>query len=585
MSSHQEKLQQLKGMFADADMTQSVIGTVLDANKGNVEATIDELLNMCVDPMAEQNDANVVVAPAPVESEQERILRVLEEQKRLEEAHKRRQREALVKAAAEQEARDRLKLLEQQQRAQEQQRCAEQQRKLQAEHERLAQAKAKIEAERQQTAAEAERLRAEEQRLEEELRLQEEVRVRVEEENRLRLENQRMEEEIQALARFKAQHEAAALEAAAKAAETGAPVPEVPAVVESVKPSDPELQINEEEARMERKRKKERSKRRRQKKKADIEDKIRDSHICATEEEIKKIREEMMVVAEQRRPVPPKASIYIRPAQNQSSAEEVAAIKQFLIENGLQPGEIREMDVSNDFELASFLKEVCKGLVTYPLVCVRGKALGNLESLKELAKENKLSALLNAAEDDVDPEDNASDASGSGAPSSPALKDGTGIFYGQGVLDHCLDAAEYVVSGVGSLLWFPVALVTWPFRSSDGGLPAKKASDVDFDVVHTNWYWRNLKRRFRFCDDNFVRLHPRHMDVRATHDYTSVQSVSLVDPKNVVIRYNNNSTPDYICAVPEDCRNIMDIIVTRAKAKNHNVIVDDSNTTEAEEEQ
>ena len=103
---------------------------------------------------------------------------------------------------------------------------------------------------------------------------------------------------------------------------------------------------------------------------------------------------------------------------------------------------------------------------------------------------------------------------------------------------------------------------------------------VDFDVVHTNWYWRNLRRRFRFMDNEFVRLHPTHMDVRAAHKYNDVQTITFMSktkyvhvfglfpcsPRlcSIVIKYRDNSSPDYITAVAPDCENMAKLITSRA---------------------
>merc|ERR1711862_418128 len=96
-----------------------------------------------------------------------------------------------------------------------------------------------------------------------------------------------------------------------------------------------------------------------------------------------------------------------------------------------------------------------------------------------------------------------------------SLKDGTGVFVGQGVLDHCLDAAEYVVSGVSTLLWLPVSIVTYPFRSEKNGI---------------------------------LRIHPTHNDIRASHPYSSILAIKILSETTIVINYNDASSPDYVCA-------------------------------------
>merc|ERR1712000_557123 len=163
------------------------------------------------------------------------------------------------------------------------------------------------------------------------------------------------------------------------------------------------------------------------------------SEKAALEEELRKMREEKL--AQQS---PPKISIYTRKQQSEkdhNQDEITEEIKEKFILNGFSDNEIKVIDVSCDMELASFLKNIC----------------GDLENLK------------------FTPDFLTTDQTNS-------LKDGTGVFVGQGVLDHCLDAAEYVVSGVSTLLWLPVSIVTYPFRSEKPGLE-KGADDVDFDIV------------------------------------------------------------------------------------------------------
>merc|ERR1739848_166958 len=183
------------------------------------------------------------------------------------------------------------------------------------------------------------------------------------------------------------------------------------------------------------------------------------SEKAALEEELRKMREEKL--AQQS---PPKISIYTRKQQSEkdhNQDEITEEIKEKFILNGFSDNEIKVIDVSCDMELASFLKNICGDLenLKFPIVCTGNMPIGTIEQVNTLIEsESQLQQ----------------------------LKDGTGVFVGQGVLDHCLDAAEYVVSGVSTLLWLPVSIVTYPFRSEKPGLE-KGADDVDFDIVHTNW--------------------------------------------------------------------------------------------------
>merc|ERR1712232_844994 len=94
-----------------------------------------------------------------------------------------------------------------------------------------------------------------------------------------------------------------------------------------------------------------------------------------------------------------------------------------------------------------------------------------------------------------------------------------------------------------------MGIATYPFRSSSPKLE-KNEDDYDFDIVHTNWYWRNLKRRFRLTKDAILRIHPNKGDVRAYHPFTTVVAVSIIDDTSMVIHYTQ-SAADYVTATPE----------------------------------
>lgn len=231
-------------------------------------------------------------------------------------------------------------------------------------------------------------------------------------------------------------------------------------------------------------------------------------------------------------------------AEDEDETEELLA---FLVKYGVDTEEdIKFVDVSHDAELAGFVHERVNQdsetpiQIKYPFVCIHGRTVGQLSDLKRLAAAGQFRDLLNKEDVDLD-----------------VRVSGTGVYVGQGILDHCLDAAEYVASGVSSVLLLPVTLVTWPFRS---GASNSTPEGIDFDVVHTNWYWRNLKRKFRFCEETFLRIHPRHNDVRATHAYETVKTIRFADTTNISIEYNDGSATDYITATDTDCNQIVSII-------------------------
>merc|ERR1712137_1078008 len=277
------------------------------------------------------------------------------------------------------------------------------------------------------------------------------------------------------------------------------------------------------------------------------------------EEEKEKMEQEKRKAEEERNRAAPKLSIYTRKQQEKESNQESIAneIKALFISNGFQENEISMHDVSQDMELSSFLKEICNNAdIKFPLVCAGKIPIGNIENVQSLvADKTKLAQLM---EGEFIPDFLTEDQANS-------LKDGTG-FVGRGVLDHCLDAAEYVISGVGSVLLLPVTILSYPFRSAKEQL-TKGPNDVDFDIVHTNWYWRNLERRFRFTNDSILRLLPSPQDdIRAVHLYSTISLVKTVNAETFVINYKDGSSPDYVTAVPAASDAMKQLIKKRAAA-------------------
>lgn len=229
------------------------------------------------------------------------------------------------------------------------------------------------------------------------------------------------------------------------------------------------------------------------------------------------------------------------------------AILHVLEEQDVPRAHVAIVDASADFELMSFLKKTFPNgeQLSFPLVKLGDTPIGGVEELAELVKDEERAATLLAR---------AYSQEGELAVAEQAADP---VYVGRGVLDSCLDAAEYVGHGVSSLLWLPVTLLTWPFSRSAPEIP-KGPRDVDFEVVHTNWYWRNLKRRFRFADAHFYRIHPDHGDIRAAHLYASVESVTRTAPTALVLRYNDGSAPDELHALPNQCDEMIRLMVERA---------------------
>jgi len=483
------------------DLERGTIEDVLLSQRGDVNKAIDELLNLAAgdDLFARsvmQEKLSVSQNLRNFDSQQEKILQECQENKRKQLEQQRRQ--------AEKEERER----EERQRKQEE--------------------------DRQKKLIQEERAREEKLRLEVELRAKEEERQR---------EEHKKQEQEQA-ARSNAERAAAqkALEE-----ERQRLAQERAEMEETRRQMEEKLRLSEQQL-------KERDSLEAERKQM-AEEKAR------IEEERKRIAEEEARIAQEKEDLlkanqaPPKFSIYTRKQQAESQDDLAQEMRTLLVNNGFDDKEIITIDVSQDVELASFLKNICKNSdnIKYPIVCAGNLPIGTIDEVRALVENpDKLEQLKKG---EYVPEHLTDEQ-------RLSLTDGTGVFVGQGVLDHCLDAAEYVISGVGSLLWLPVTLVTYPFRSEQETLQ-KAADDVDFDIVHTNWYWRNLKRRFRFTKDGILRIHPTCGDVRASHPYSSIFSVKIVNDTNFVINYRDGSSPDYVTSTPQASSSMLELMKIR----------------------
>jgi hypothetical protein len=103
-----------------------------------------------------------------------------------------------------------------------------------------------------------------------------------------------------------------------------------------------------------------------------------------------------------------------------------------------------------------------------------------------------------------------------------------------GFVDRCLDATERASSAISSVIAAPLTLLTWPF-SSPATPAAPPENDLDFHVLHTNWYWRSLHRIFRLSDRTLLRVHPVHLDVRASHPFSTLACFHFVDDSNAIL--------------------------------------------------
>lgn len=234
-------------------------------------------------------------------------------------------------------------------------------------------------------------------------------------------------------------------------------------------------------------------------------------------------------------PPMPTVAIFFNDQATAAELADAEFIKGTFLTLSVPESQIRVCDVSKDPEIAAWMNEQLRGsgkVFANPLVFIHRFPIGNRRDVEELVANNQHTALLQNPGDRID-------------AAQPAADDGS---LNVGVLGGLLNVGEAVGSGLWSVATAPIALGKWIF----GSATPEPEPGIDFLVVHQNWYWRNLHRIFRFTDKSILRLHPSQKDVRAQHDYTSVERVDVVDNHNIRVHYNDGSQEDWIRAPQAD---------------------------------
>ena len=550
MDNKQQNLNYLKDCLPH--LTVSVIEPVLNSMQGDVDKALDELLNFNI--TGEENQQNsppqndVPVVDLQKAMEEERLFFQQLEQAKQKKAEEARRLEQIKREEEERVLREKLQSIEREKILQEKLLIEQ---KIQEERRRQQEAEDKARSDREQLLQYKEILKKEEEKKRNEDLLEkqrlvllkeiEEQKLKLEEERRLFAEERQKEEELRKNFEEKQQLiEKIKLEKI-KEEEEQKRQEEIRRQVEEeirIKREEEEARIKEQE-RIERERD------------AAVDARVNtlmsklDNNNLTQEQ----IEEKKLLFKSTLSKVDPVVYIYFRQAQQniENSDEQASNLKQIFIALNVNPLAIRVSDISSDYELASFLKSCYRDEnIVYPFVSIHGKPVGNYHKIVELNKNGTLRQYIDTPDSIVD-----------------LTREGAS-FIGQNVFDHCLDAAEYVISGVSTILWLPITILTWPFSGGKSQL-SKQPMDVDIPVVHTNWYWRGLKRIFRFSNDRIIRIHPSHMDVRASHLYSSVDAIYIIDPNNIKIQYDSQGA-DYLTAEASDIQLIKEII-TRKNTK------------------
>mmetsp|Transcript_29143 Transcript_29143/g.49823 ORF Transcript_29143/g.49823 Transcript_29143/m.49823 type:complete len:329 (+) Transcript_29143:22-1008(+) len=116
-----------------------------------------------------------------------------------------------------------------------------------------------------------------------------------------------------------------------------------------------------------------------------------------------------------------------------------------------------------------------------------------------------------------------------------------------GIMGQTLEGLERSVVGISSYMRSAMNIVglspptEQSLDSPDHPLARKKRILGEYKVIQTNWYYRQQTRILRFFPEYFARVHPLTDSVRSTHDYTSIEEVKEIQPKEFMIQYKDGS--------------------------------------------
>jgi len=122
-------------------------------------------------------------------------------------------------------------------------------------------------------------------------------------------------------------------------------------------------------------------------------------------------------------------------------------------------------------------------------------------------------------------------------------------------VDTVLEVVETVVDYLNPLSY--LRSFTWPTTTR------RDETYTEFDIIHTNWYGRNQRRKLRFCDKDFLRVHPNGL-VRATNKYVDISKIHKLDPTRIVIYYSTSGcSPDWIGGTEQDVSSIVTLLLKK----------------------
>jgi len=75
---------------------------------------------------------------------------------------------------------------------------------------------------------------------------------------------------------------------------------------------------------------------------------------------------------------------------------------------------------------------------------------------------------------------------------------------------------------------------------------ANQPTDIEIEVIRTNWLYRAQKRIFKFTDVHFIRIQPENGHHKDTFLYPEVSEIQFTNTSNLVIKFNNGKEAQYL---------------------------------------
>jgi len=235
-----------------------------------------------------------------------------------------------------------------------------------------------------------------------------------------------------------------------------------------------------------------------------------------------------------------------RENMTRSRVDRFFEIRNLLVSGGAKEHEIARLNLSTqaDFDLAEYIYKKMNGVTNAkpPFVFYYAHYLGDGDTVQKMFDTGRLQQLI-SGEISTDTEkfilEGQPPQEEKEETDKPQLR----------LIDNILEVTEALTSYFNPFAW-------WRSAPKDDNEPL-----FCVDVIHTNWYGRNLRRTFKFFPNSYQRVHPNG-EVRAIYNYDQVKNIKKKTPATLIIEYEGQS-PDWIQASPQDITKIFDQITQR----------------------